>query len=285
MDEDILVLQGLERIFRQVRHYLAGEGRGHLHPTEPNGKGEMSLAMDRKAEEIAVQGLRELLGSFRLFAEERGVVTEGDGGQVSVVLDPCDGSANYARGIRATGFAVAVLDGQAFDLSQVRYALIGDVHTGDVYAAARGRGATRNGQPLAGSPTTELARAFVGLSLNGQALPRLAALEGLRAVKFVRSMGAATLDLGYVADGGYDACLFLWKNLTPENFAAASLIVQEAGGRLTDQRGQPFGLCQLTTAYTVVAAANPTLHAQLIELLRDTEPSEAPALAGAQAGG
>lgn len=272
MHDPLLVLEGLEHIFREVRQYLTGEGRDHLQEMERNGKGEVSLAMDRRAEEIAVQGLRQLFGGFRLFAEERGIVTEGDGGQVSIVLDPCDGSANFARGIRATGFAIAVIDGEAFDLSRVRYALVGDVNTGDVYAAARGLGATKNGRAILGSTTTELVKAFVGLSINGETLSRLAAVEALRAIRMVRSMGAATLDLGYVADGGYDACLFLWKNLTPENFAAASLIIAEAGGRLTDHRGRPFGLCQLTTAYTVVAAANPSLHERLVEALRDTEP-------------
>lgn len=267
-----LILAGLEAIFREVRAYLTGEGRGHLHEVARNGKGEPSLAMDRQAEEIAVQGLRRLLGGFRLFAEERGVVAEGDGGQVSVVLDPCDGSANFVRGIRATGFAVAILDGDEFDLSRVRYALMGDVFTGDVYAAALGQGAARNGLRIAGSRNAELAKACIGLSVGGPNLPRLARLRGLRPVRMVRSMGSAVLDLAYVADGGYDASLFLWRNLTPENFAAASLIIREAGGCLTNHRGEPFGVCKLTSGYTVVASGNPELHARLVELLRDTEP-------------
>ena len=271
-EADAGILRGLEQIFQQVRLYLLTEGRTQLYEEARNGKGEASLAMDRRAEEIAVEGLRDLLGGFRLFAEERGIVTEGDGGQVSAVLDPCDGSLNFSRGLRATGFAIAIIDGEAFDVSRVRYALIGDVFTGDVYAAALGAGATRNGRPIRGSANPDLAKAVVGLAVSGEGLPRLAALDALRPIKVIRSLGAATLDLAYVADGAYDASLFLWRNLTPENFAAARLIIEEAGGRLTDHRGEPFGVCQLTTPYTVIAAGNPALHEQLVKSLRDSEP-------------
>jgi myo-inositol-1(or 4)-monophosphatase len=274
--EAATLLAGLERIFSNVRDYLAGEGRTQTHEVARNAKGEATLAMDQRAEEIAVHGLRELLGGFRLFAEERGVVVEGDGGRYSVVLDPCDGSANYVRGIRATGFSLAVLDGTEFDVSRVRYALIGDVFSGDVYLAAAGQGATKNGQSIQASRNADLAKACIGLSVGGPNLPRLATVLGLRPIRMVRSFGAAVLDLAYVVDGGFDACLFLWKNLTPENFAAAGLIIQEAGGCMTDHHGQPFRVCEMTKGYTLVASGNPDLHAKLVEVLKDTEPARAP---------
>lgn len=274
--EALAILSGLERIFRDVRHYLAGEGRTQTHEVARNAKGEATLAMDQRAEEIAVQGLRGLLGGFRLFAEERGIVAEGDGRRYSVVLDPCDGSANYVRGIRATGFSLAVLDGTEFDVSCVRYALVGDVFSGDVYLAGLGLGATRNGQPIKASRNADLSNACIGLSVGGPNLPRLATVQGLRPIRMVRSFGAAVIDLAYVADGGFDACLFLWKNLTPENFAAASLIIQEAGGRVTNHANEPFGVCEMTKGYTVVASGNPELHDKLVEILRDTEPARMP---------
>ncbi len=255
-------------IFHQVRDYLLGEGRTAIQAAGRNPKGDTQLAMDRRADEIAVEALRQLFGSFQLYSEEQGVVQVGEHPDQAIVIDPVDGSTNFARGVRATGFAFAVMDGTALDLSRLRFAVFGDVFHGDVYTAIRGEGAERNGEPIQGSQRRTLRGGI--LCLNASLLQHYDIHRNgvLRGVSGLRWTGAAVLDTGYVADGGYDAFLELRGGLTPENFAATALVIQEAGGVITNREGEPFGEMTMTRGSTVVAAGNPTLHASIIHRLR-----------------
>lgn len=254
-------------IFHDVRQYLVGEGRTALQSQGRNPKGDTQLAMDKRADEMAVEGLRSLFGAFQLYSEEQGVVQIGENPDIAIVVDPVDGSTNFARGVRATAFAFAVMDGTELDLSKLRFAVFGDVFHGDVYTAIRGEGAQRNGEPIQGSQRTTMRGGILCLSASMLQHYDIHRNGVLRGVSGLRWCGAAVLDTGYVADGGYDAFLELRGGLTPENFAATALVIQEAGGVITNREGEPFGVMKLTKGSTVVAAGNPTLHASLLHRL------------------
>jgi fructose-1,6-bisphosphatase/inositol monophosphatase family enzyme len=187
----------------------------------------------------------------------------------TMILDPVDGSENFVRGLAPTATAIALVPaGLPVGVNTVEYALVGDLYTSRVWQAARGRGATVNGQPLRPSPVTQIKDAIVSCDLNSVLIqPALARL--LPQARSVRAFGSAATVLTRVADGSLDAHLDWRNNLTPENFMAPALIITEAGAILTDPFGQPLPAIQsLLDGYSVLAAANPELHAALRQPLQ-----------------
>jgi myo-inositol-1(or 4)-monophosphatase len=270
-------------MFDAARAYLLGDGQSpHARgAVAMNPKGETTRAFDANAERIALDVAREHLGAFRLLSEEAGALTVGESPRWTLVLDPCDGSNNFKRGIRSVGFAVAALPADApLDPDLVEYALCGDIFTGSVYEAARGQGTLLDGRPIHCSLVTELQYTTLGVNLGRARAPetRTPDPESGRPMaelvwrlvtnaSTIRRVGATVLDLCYVAQGAYDAYVDLRTRLTPENFMAPALILREAGGLLTGARGEPLGEVAFTQPYSVLAAANPTLLGALLETL------------------
>jgi myo-inositol-1(or 4)-monophosphatase len=281
----------LTEMFATVRGYLLGAGReaNARGAVSTNPKGEATRAFDAEAERLALAVAERRLGAFRAFSEEQGELTVGSAPpHWTLVIDPCDGSNNFRRGVRATGFAVAVLPvGAPLDPTLVEYAACGDVYTGTLYTAVRGQGALIDGQPCRASTIHDLRHAMV--SINIGRIHRLGArvplesprqdedgelpmpedtLHLMSAISTARRIGATVLDLCYVAQGAFDAYVDVRGRLTAENFMAPALIIQEAGGVFTDAAGRPLGAVEFTAPHNVVAAGNAELHAQILAALR-----------------
>ena len=272
-----------QAMFDAVRAYLLRDGQSSAarESVATNPKGEVTRAFDAAAEDIALAIARERLGSFRVLSEEVGALTVGDSPRWTLVLDPCDGSNNFKRGIRSVGFALAALPSDApLDPDRVEYALCGDIFTGSTYLAARGQGATLDGQSIHCSTVTELPSAVLGVNLgrarsaerlspdqeSGRPMAELVWGLVTRA-STIRRVGATVLDLCYVAQGAYDAYVDLRARLTPENFMAPALIIREAGGVFVGARGEPLGTVEFTTPYSVLAAANQRLLDRALDTL------------------
>jgi myo-inositol-1(or 4)-monophosphatase len=285
------MLAVLTEMFESVRAYLLGAGRAaSAHgPVNTNPKGEATQAFDAEAERLALEVAGRRLGAFRAFSEEQGEVTRGSATpRWTLVIDPCDGSNNFRRGVRATGFAVAVLPADApLDPGRVEYALCGDVFTGSVYTAARGLGARLDGEPCRASSVHDLRHAMVSINIGRIHDPHAAHLQGsprqdedgelpmpedalrlMSAISTARRIGATVLDLCYVAQGAFEAYVDVRGRLTAENFMAPALIILEAGGVLTDAAGRALGPIGFTEPHNVVAAGNAELHAQILATLR-----------------
>ena len=267
-------------MFEAVRAYLLDGGRatqaGEQVATNP--KGEATRAFDAEAERIALDVATRELGAFHALSEEIGEVTLGRQPKWTLVLDPCDGSNNFRRGIRSVGFAVAALPVSApLDPSNIAYAVCGDIFTGTLYVAARGEGATVDGRPCHTSAVQILRRAMLGVNIGRARSPGAPPLDQstqargaqrvwrvVGAASTIRRTGATVLDLCYVAQGAYDAYVDLRERLTPENFLAPALILQEAGGKLVGSEGQPLGPVEFTQPYSVLAVANSTLLSEIL---------------------
>ncbi len=275
------VLQGM---FTEVRSYLLGEGMDNSERVGTNPKGEATRAFDAEAERRALAYARAHLPAFRVLSEEAGDLRFGDGPpQYTLVIDPCDGSNNFRRGLRLVGFAVAVFPGDAavLDPALVDYAFVGDIFGNAVYTAARGGGAFLNGRPLRSSAITDLRRAMLSVNFGRVQMPsepgneddpHLPALPSsvwrlVSQVSTVRRLGATTLDLCYVAQGAFEGYVDLRWRLTPENFLAPALIIEEAGGCFTNEHGEPLGPVDFTTGYRVLAAGNRELLQQIVQQL------------------
>lgn len=267
-------------MFHAVRRYLLGEGQSGEAAARVavNPKGEATRRFDATAERIALDIAERRLGAFRAFSEEAGEIVVGDVPGWTLVMDPCDGSNNFRRGIRSVGFAVAALPpGAPLDPDHVEFAVCGDIFTGTLYSAARGHGATVDGEPCATSRVTDLQYAMLGVNLgrersartiepgepaNPDTLWRL-----LRSVSTVRRTGATVLDLCYVAQGACDAYVDVRRRLTPENFFAPALVIREAGGHFAGADGRPLGPVTFTAPYSVIAAGTPEIFDAILGIL------------------
>jgi myo-inositol-1(or 4)-monophosphatase len=274
----------LHGMFAEVRSYLLGEGMNHREQVGTNPKGEATRAFDAEAEHRALTYARAHLPAFRVLSEEAGELRFGDGPpRYTLVIDPCDGSNNFRRGLRVVGFAVAVFPGDVpvLDHTLVDYAFVGDVFGNAIYTATRGGGAFLNGRPMRTSPITELRRAMLSVNFGrimepsqpgDEENPHLPTLPAsvwrlVSQVSTIRRLGATTLDLCYVAQGAFEAYIDLRWRLTPENFLAPALIIEEAGGLFTNEHGQPLGPVDFTTGYRVLAAGNRELLQGIVQQL------------------
>ena len=215
----------------------------------------MVTEIDRAAEALIVAGIRAERPDDAILGEEG--ANELGTSAVRWVIDPVDGTTNYLYGL--PGFAVSIaaeVDGEA---------VAGVVHDplhGEVFSATRGGGARRNDQPIHASAKADLATALVATGFAYDADRRRAqagVLERvLPAIRDIRRMGAASVDLCSVACGRVDA--YYEVGLAPWDVAAGALIAREAGATVGDFAGEP-------TSGTCTVAASPALFGLIRDLL------------------
>jgi len=284
----------LEAMFRDVRNYALSEGYANVVTVGRNAKaGDVSKVFDLAAEAAAVEYCRREKLPFSILTEERGAISVASRPEWLLVMDPVDGSANFARGVEGVGFSVALLpytDG-SIRPSDVKYGLVGSIISGAVCKAEKSRGCTYSG-PFSGGkdkrarssrqedPSKACIELDVDFALN-EASTKIDLVEGRkigrvlpllypdRQVKYVRRIGAASLGLMQVATGAVDAYVDVRDTLTAENWLAAYLLINEAGGVFTDWHGNEINEVRgLDEAFSVVAAGNPTLHDKLLKMLK-----------------
>lgn len=176
------------------------------------------------------------------------------------IVDPLDGTTNYAHGDPHFCVSVAVVEDNAIQAGAVLKPL-----TNECFTAQRGAGAMLNGQPIRVSDIEDLRQALVGVSFPPQFRRDSVEVDDLfrvmEATQAVRRSGSAALNLCYVAAGRYDA---YWATKTNAwDVAAGCLIVEEAGGVVAALDGSTFDLA----APWPLAAATPALGRQLVATL------------------
>lgn len=221
-------------------------------------KGEVDLVteVDEQAEQAIKSTLQEVFPSYGILAEESGSLT-GEG-VARWIVDPLDGTTNYAHGVPIFAASIA--------LEQAGEVVVGVVHdpmAKETYAAERGGGATLNGQTIGVSDTDELIRALLatGFPYDRDDVPAALNLFGRVAVltQSMRRLGSAALDMCYVAEGRLDG--YYERGIKAWDIAAGSLILEEAGGKVTDYRGRDLNL-----EGGEVVASNNLLHRDLIRV-------------------
>jgi len=231
-------------------------------PRTIDKKGVIDLVTDadRASEEAVLAVLRARFPGAAVLAEESGASGAGTGG-LRLVVDPLDGTTNYAHGV--PHFAVTVAASDAVGLLAGATA---DPLRGELFLARRGGGATLAGRALRHSGCQALGEALLvtgfpyDVHLEHEALLRLFGAFVTRA-QGVRRYGSAALDLAWVACGRLDG--FWEAKLKPWDLAAGILLGREAGAAVTDLEG---GDRILETGGVV--AAPPALHARMLEVIR-----------------
>lgn len=265
------MLELLEQLFRQVRAYMQSE-RFNRHEVFSRSDVHTTMQFDREAEDLIIAGLTASGYGFEVITEEQPVLCTSQKPVYRIVVDPVDGSTNVEHGILAASVALAVLPIEAPVISEyVEWALVGELYSGTVYQAERGRGAYCNGRRCQTSEVRLYQDCLLGLNLDQRepaALRRLLSTSPLPTG--VRRSGTSALDVVYVANGAYDAYVDIGDIITGESFLASVAIVREAGGTVTDRYGRPLPPVEnLHQGFSLVAAATPELHAELLDLLKE----------------
>jgi myo-inositol-1(or 4)-monophosphatase len=226
---------------------------------DTKGAGDYVTAWDRRSESAILEVLAREAPGIAVLAEERGGARAG----TMWAVDPLDGTTNFTRGFPSVGVSVGLLVGGVPMLGVV-IAPFFDKE----FAAARGQGATLNGERLPLLRVLHPSKAVVATGFpfrNKKLLPRyLAVMEGsLQRFEDLRRAGAAALDLAWTAAGTFDGFFELGLN-TWDVVAGAALVV-EVGGRVTDWSGGD------TWAETGnILAASAEVHEALLKLARDS---------------
>ena len=214
--------------------------------------------MDHRAEAAVIEILETAFPDHGILTEE----SKGREGSGSYrwILDPLDGTTNYAHGYPFFCVSLALeKDGQ------IIWGIIYDPLREELFAAEAGRGATVNGKALQVSATRHIQQSFLCTGFPYDM--RESSEDNLRyfsrfakTVQAIRRDGSAALDLCYVAMGRFDG--FWEMKLNPWDVAAGSLIVTEAGGRVTDFSGNHFSIHGQE-----ILASNGLIHDEMLRVL------------------
>jgi myo-inositol-1(or 4)-monophosphatase len=229
-----------------------------------SNKGDIDLVTesDLASEKLIIDRIRTHFPRHAILAEESGEATiAGDvKSEWKWIIDPLDGTTNYAHGYPV--FCVSI--GLERD-GRMELGVVYDPIRDELFAAERGQGATLNDRRMRVSSVEELNRAMLctGFPYDVRERPHFALQFSNFTMKAqaVRRDGSAALDLAYVACGRFDG---FWEDgLNPWDVAAGVILVEEAGGQVSDFHGQ-----QLDIYTPKVLVSNGLIHEQMMEVLR-----------------
>jgi myo-inositol-1(or 4)-monophosphatase len=208
-----------------------------LIKVEKKAPTDFVTAVDRAVEQILIEEIKERFPDHKFIGEESGISGNADS-EVEWIIDPLDGTTNFVRGIPQ--FAISIgckINGR------LEHGLILDPIRDDEFSASRGQGARLNGKRIrvSDAKTLEGALLATGIPFGKATMPHIEAYlkctEELlkKDTCGIRRLGAASLDLAYLAAGRFDG--FYEIDLKPWDIAAGILIVREAGGLVADLSG------------------------------------------------
>ncbi len=263
---DIARLKDLDNWFETAREAArrAGEcllegSRGAKQVTY-KGRADIVTNVDLKSQEIIMETILERFPDHSILSEEEGGQVKGSGGPLWII-DPLDGTTNFAHNFPCVGISIALeVEGT------LALGVIFNPFHNEFYSACLGRGAKLNGQPITVSKNDTVRESLIGTgfpydieSQLEEVKPRFFRL--ILAAQGVRRPGAAAVDLGYVAGGMFDG--FWEQDLKPWDMAAGCAIIREAGGKVTRFDGGPFDLRGVE-----ILATNGLIHDEMVELLK-----------------
>ena len=252
----------VEEVSREVGSFLKNE-RESIKETDIEFKGrtnDLVSRADKEAERIFVEALEQLIPDAGFIAEE-GTSTK-KGNRFNWIIDPLDGTTNYLYGIPCYCTSVALIDEDGLVLG-----VIYDPERNECFSAAKGHGAALNGEPIRVSRQKDLSKSLIATGFpydnRGRQREYLDILEKVnRNTRGIRRLGSAALDLAYVACGRFDA--FYEYGLHPWDCAAGALIIQEAGGQVTDFKGEGNYLFGKS-----ILASNELIHSDMLQLTKN----------------
>lgn len=219
---------------------------------------DLVTEVDKKSETAIINIIRETYPDHFILSEEVGEIKTDS--SVKWIIDPIDGTVNYANGIPICCVSIGVeKDGEM---------VLGAVYNpfmNELFLAEKGQGATLNGKPIHVSTKAEVSKSCLvtGFPYQWQDMPNNPLVVFERIIKEgipLRRLGSAAIDLCWVACGRFDG--FYEHHLQAWDSAAGYLIVEEAGGKVTDFSGNRFSPYQKK-----ILATNGHIHSALLDLV------------------
>jgi myo-inositol-1(or 4)-monophosphatase len=243
-----VVLAGMPT--RAEREEPVGQGKG----------GDITAALDKAAEDVVLAHFE--LDGVRIVSEEAGIRGKGD---VTVLVDPIDGSQNAERAIPYFALSVAVAEGDTID--DVVFGFVHDFGSSEEWTATRGGGAFLNGKPLTGRPKDEIEFLSIEATRAALVLDRLRYLAPL--TDRIRIMGAQAITFCHLAAGRTDAVVCLRPSRAVD-MAAAQLLVRERGFSILAVDGPSLGTIplDLEARSRICAAGTPELTERIATAVR-----------------
>lgn len=223
---------------------------------------------DLRAESEIVSLIRRRFPQDGVVAEETG--THNAGQEYTWVIDPLDGTSNYAAGLPLFGVSIGLLQNHVPVLGGITLPSLQET-----YIAHQGQGAYLNGQSISTNTKAQIADVLVsypiGMSDEPGKLQTELALCGqlVPEVRSLRMLNVATVELCFVASGRLGATLA--RRCRIWDVAAGALIVLEAGGVVTDFRGASLQYVSVNERYEYIVASNAEIHGQIIDAARSVE--------------
>ena len=231
---------------------------------QQKGYNDFVTEVDKKAEQIIIDTLRQAYPDYSILAEETGLQ---EGAQDCCwIIDPLDGTTNFIHGYPQFSVSIALKC-----RGKLEQAVVYDPMRQELFTASRGDGAQLNNRRIRVTPERHLANSLLGtgfpfrndrwvddyMSTLKNFIPRCVG---------IRRAGSAALDLAHVAAGRFDG---FWEfDLSTWDIAAGVLLIQEAGGIVTDLAG---GKDYLETGH--ILAGNPRIHQQMLNQINDCLPT------------
>jgi myo-inositol-1(or 4)-monophosphatase len=258
------ILQFAEVVVRQAGAVLR-EGYGNVRHIQQKGAIDLVTEFDVRSEEVIISAIQKEFPDHAVLAEESGLNTTISDHQW--VIDPLDGTTNFAHGIPIFAVTIALLKNNS-PIVGVVYDPLRD----EMFSAESGQGAFLNNNPIRVSTRADLGHAVLstGFPYDLRTNPRNNLAQFVQfqlRTQAVRHLAAAALDCAWTAMGRLDG---YWEFGTkPWDVGAGALIALEAGGKITSTEGEENFLLDET-----IVVSNRLLHEQILRVLR--EGSEAP---------
>ncbi len=280
----------IKEVSRATRPYFGTPEAGET--VKIGADGTPTSYIDVIAEEIVIRILKEANVYSYIVSEEIGELRLGKGTKRSIsltqelrrddipqeerprfifLLDPIDGTSNAIKEIPAFGISIAVAEvpeGRVATLNDVQLAFISNLANGNFFEAEKGKGCWLNNERVYPSDIVNISN----MTLGG--FTKTGTSEASKLVDNARRMrvlGSVVLELSYVASGRYDAFLDL-RGSRIIDIAGSKLILEEAGGIITDKYGEKLNnKLSIHEKAVVVAANNRILHKQMIDILNDNQ--------------
>lgn len=221
--------------------------------------------VDKAAEAAIIETLQEAYPNYGILAEESGEAAGKGDGEFQWIIDPLDGTTNFIHGLPQYAVSIALAKGGIID-----QAVVFDPNRNELFTASKGGGAFLNERRIRVSKRLKLQDSLIGTGFPYRMFDHidtyLAIFKELaQKTAGMRRPGAASLDLANVACGRYDG---FWEfGLSPWDMAAGALLVSEAGGLVSDMRGEAS---YLETGNMI--AGTPKVFAPLLNLIQEKLP-------------
>jgi myo-inositol-1(or 4)-monophosphatase len=222
------------------------------------GDNNLVTEIDLASEKAIINYINKHFPDHNILSEESG--TDDKKGDYTWVIDPLDGTTNFAHGLPIFSVSIGVVKGNEIICGAV-YDVMHDV----LYSAVKGEGAYRNGKRISVNKNSNLKTAFLvtGFPYNVNENPDHIFERFIRFLthsRAVRRLGSAAIDFCYVAEGIFDG---FWEVfLNPWDICAGKLICEEAGGRVTDFMGNKSDIYERR-----VLASNGMIHDEMVRVM------------------